>query len=134
VSSTVQNALICLEMAIFAVIHHFAFTAAPFYFIPTRFNSDINISEPLVSDIPRDTVPASQSSSRVPLRTSARAMLRNAVDFSDVVHDFQEVAPDMPIVRYLRRNSANHVDAHPRPLPINPVPETKQIGPRPSSN
>jgi hypothetical protein len=109
VASTVQNVLICVEMVGFAISHHYAFSADPFYFIPTRFNSDLQIEQPLVQNASDQQQP--NRSTRVPLRTSARAMFRNAVDFSDVVNDFQEVAPEMPIVRYLRRNSASAVEA-----------------------
>lgn len=120
VASTVQNSLICFEMVVFAIVHHFAFSAAPFYFLPTRFNSDINISQPLVSDDQSFNVVQPLVMNRVPHRTSARAMLRNAVDFSDVVHDFQEVAPEMPLVRYLRRNSSQPIDSHSSVVPIQP--------------
>ena len=135
VASTVQNSLICLEMVGFAIAHHYAFSADPFYFLPTRLNSDLVISQPLVASHPRE-----------PTRTSARAMLLNAVDFSDVVSDLQEVAPDMPLVRYLRRNSSVIVEAGistgsppdsrlaiPSSTGINQLQETKQLPPRPSS-
>jgi hypothetical protein len=130
VASTVQNSLICLEMVGFAIAHHYAFSADPFYYLPTRLNSDLPISQPLVAD-------ERTSQPRPPMRTSARAMIRNAVDFSDVVSDLQEVAPDMPIVRYLRRNSSSSVpaDSHliiPSTEGINQVRDTKQPPPRPS--
>ena len=84
VAATVQNALICVEMLGFAVAHTFAFSAQPFYFLPTRMNS-LNLREPVVT-------------------SSARAMLRNAIDLRDMVEDIQEVAPELP--KFLRRNSA----------------------------
>ena len=113
VASTVQNTLICIEMVGFAIAHHFAFSAKPFYFLPTRLNSELPISQPLVPDA---TQPAARGV-REPLRTSARAMIRNAVDFSDVVSDFQEVAPEMPLVRYLRRNSSAAIESNSPPRP-----------------
>lgn len=100
VASTVQNALICLEMVGFAFSHTFAFSAESFYFLPTRLNT---METPLVAS----------EQARVPVRTSARAMLRNAVDFSDMVEDFQEVAPELPIVRYLRRHSSATIQVQP---------------------
>ena len=102
VASTIQNALICLEMVGFAIAHAYAFAARPFYFLPTRLNSDALLSSGTL---------------RQPVVTSARVMLRNAVNFSDVVEDLQEVAPEMPLVRYLRRNSTSSV---PTGSPVKP--------------
>lgn len=85
VAATVQNSLICLEMVGFAFSHSYAFPADPFFFLPTRLNSGVD--QPFVS------------------RASARAMISNAVNFSDMVDDFNEVAPEIPLVRFLRRNS-----------------------------
>lgn len=85
VSATVQNSLICLEMVGFAIAHGYAFPANPF-FLPTRFNSASEGGEPVIS--------------------SARSMLRNAIDIGDMMEDFQEVAPVIPIPRFLRRHSS----------------------------
>jgi len=89
VAATVQNCLICLEMVGFAISHSYAFPAAPFFFLPSRIGS---IDQPLVLRTE-------------PVTTSARTMLMNAVNFSDMVEDLNEVAPEIPLVRYLRRNS-----------------------------
>ena len=92
VSAAIQNGLICIEMVGFAFLHAHAFSAEPFYFLPSRRNSETNVTV-----------------HRRSIVTSARAMLLNAVDFSDVVDDIQEVAPEIPLVKYLRRNSSNAV-------------------------
>ena len=106
VATTIQNGLICIEMVGFAIAHSYAFSAHPFYFLPTRLNSEL-------------TLDLLQISHHQPVITSARAMFRNAVNFSDVVDDFQEVAPDIPIVRLLRRNSTNTVPIHSGSTPKN---------------
>ena len=86
VSATVQNSLICLEMVGFALAHSYAFPSSPFFFLPTRFNS--------------------ASESGAPVLSSARSMLRNAIDIGDMMEDIQEVAPALPIPRFLRRHSS----------------------------
>ena len=35
-----------------------------------------------------------------------RSMLRNAIDIGDMMEDIQEVAPSIPIPRFLRRHSS----------------------------
>ena len=86
VSATVQNSLICLEMVGFAIAHAYAFPSCPFLFVPTRFNSASETGAPVIS--------------------SARSMLRNAIDIGDMMEDIQEVAPVIPIPRFLRRHSS----------------------------
>jgi hypothetical protein len=122
VASTVQNSLICLEMVGFAIAHHFAFSSEPFYFLPTRLNSELSIAQPLVAN-PSES---SRRAPREPLRISARAMLRNAVDFSDVVNDFQEVAPEMPLVRFLKRHSIAGIESTSLPRPDGQMAIAKQ--------
>jgi hypothetical protein len=91
VSATIQDSLICLEMLGFAIAHAYAFPASPFYFVPTRLAT---VDE------------SSTSNSREPPISSARSMLRNAIDIGDMVEDIQEVAPSLPIPRFLRRRSS----------------------------
>jgi hypothetical protein len=86
VSATIQNSLICLEMVGFAIAHGYAFPAKPFFFLPTRFNSSSDRGTALIS--------------------STRSMIRNAIDIGDMMEDIQEVAPALPIPRFLRRHSS----------------------------
>ena len=92
VSSTVQNSLICLEMVAFAIMHSYAFPVDPFIFLPTRLNSSAETNPQVIS--------------------SARSMLRNAIDLGDMLEDMQEVAPALPIPRFLRRHSSVAVESH----------------------
>ena len=86
VSATIQNSLICLEMVGFALAHGYAFPAKPFFFLPTRFNSSTDRGAAVIS--------------------STRSMIRNAIDIGDMMEDIQEVAPALPIPRFLRRHSS----------------------------
>lgn len=113
VASTVQNCLICFEMVAFAFWHSYAFPADPFFFLPTRLNS---VEQPLVA---RGT----------PLTTSARDMFVNAVNFSDMVQDLNEVAPEIPLVRYLRRNSTNNGSTSTQPARGPSTPNTALSAP-----
>lgn len=87
VVSTVQNCLICAEMVGFAVAHSFTFNADSFLIIPSP-SAVLN---------PRPGLGVS----------SARTMLINAIDIGDMMEDIHEVAPVIPIPRFLnRRNSS----------------------------
>jgi len=95
VSATIQNSLICLEMVAFAIAHAYAFPSKPFYFLPSRLAS--------IEDGGRN---AGGMIITAPIVSSARSMIRNAIDLGDMVEDIQEVAPSLPIPRFLRRRSS----------------------------
>ncbi len=87
VVSTVQNCMICAEMVGFAIAHTYTFSANSFLIIPS----------PSATLNPR----AGRGVS------SARTMLINAIDIGDMMEDLHEVAPVIPIPRFLhRRNSS----------------------------
>lgn len=93
VVSTVQNCLICAEMVGFAVLHSYTFSADSFLIIPS---------------------PSAILNQRTPNGvSSARSMLINAIDIGDMVEDIHEVAPVIPIPRFLQRRNSTQASQPP---------------------
>jgi hypothetical protein len=101
VVSTLQNSLICLEMVGFAIAHSYSFGAESFLVTP--------------------------SPSRTP--HSAGSMFRNAIDLGDMIEDIHEVAPALPIPRFLQKRNSIVTVTPPSSssVPLIPIPSQQGL-------